>query len=265
MKFRKVHNTTNWNIYFNIISHNMNIFNKLKIPNKLRRGYAKLLAFYPLTEKQEKTFFNLSKNDEIGYLFNYLVKISRKNNIQRFLIKKLIQLKNEYDTLKNNKLTKIEYDDKMLIYLLSKNYNSIIDLYNYDKVIYNKYTELINLILITINSLIDDKYDNIKKYTKKYKKELDNREINAVGERRISSTGRTLRGIKESKISLQSEMDKIYNKATELEKFIENEINKRLSTIEKGSAKQYYDIPNGAATVAAVEGDNGNINADVGF
>jgi hypothetical protein len=220
MKFRYIKDNTNWNIYFNVINHNLTTMGQIDIPIYLKRGYAKLLSFYPLTDKQEITFLNLTKKQKISYLFNYLIKILKQNNTKKSLILNLIKIKKDYDNIVHNKPSKDEYNDKMLIYSLSKKYDNILSLYLYKDKIKNSYTNLIKYTILSINILIDDKYIDIKKYQKIYNKNRN----------QDTTRGMTLRAKKgKSYFDLKMELNNLNDKRTEIEKYIENEVSRRIN------------------------------------
>ena len=129
MKFREIQNNTNWVVYNNIINHNVDELGKLKIPFFLRKSYAKLVSFYPFTKGQEKIYFNLPMTKRIPFLLNYLIKVGRKNGLGKSTINRLLELKNKYDNKKRDKYSEVEYTDRMMMYLLSKDYDSVLDLH----------------------------------------------------------------------------------------------------------------------------------------
>jgi hypothetical protein len=241
MKFRYIKDKTNWVIYFNIINHNLSTMGQMDIPVYLKRGYAKLLSFYPLTYKQEITFLNLTKKQKISFLFNYLIKILKQNNIKKSLILNLINIKNDYDYIIRNKPSKDEYNNKMLIYSLTKNYDNILDLYLYKNKIKNSYTKLIDFTILLIDMLIDDKYIKIKEYQKEYNRIQNQNQREGERARAIRVNSRKER--KKNYFDLKIDLDDLNDKKTELERFIENEVNKRLKHINNLQVKS-SDIPN---------------------
>jgi len=262
MIFREVQNNTTWGVYNNIINHNVGELGKLKIPLFLKRSYAKLVAFYPFTEKQEITYFNLSLNKRLPYLLNYLIKVGRKNGLKKSSIDRLVELKNNYDNRKMNKYSTVEYTDRMMMYLISKDYDSILDLHLANDKIRSSFEIFAEYTKLLINHLIDDEVIKIRKNHKVWKTNRMAIEARERGEDRIRTAPdryvpRFEYGVpserKKSKsfFDLNIAMDKVSEDVSEWDKFIEEEIGKRIdkkinelskkSKSEKKSQDNYYN------------------------
>jgi hypothetical protein len=236
MRFRKVYNNTNWNIYNNIISNNYDRLN-LNVPKRMRLSYSKLISFFPLTKKQEDIFFKLPKYKRAPYLFNHFIKICKQNNINKIIIKKIISLKNTYNDKKNNKLSISEHKDRIMMSLISKDYNSMLEIYQYDKKINNSYNEFINMVILIITSLIDDKYNTIRKNTKKHNLETSQRGIR-IENPIIHSKSKYIDIIEE----MSDNINRYKQEISEWDKFINNEVDRRFKELitnfgEKKSVK----------------------------
>ena len=237
MKFRKTQNNTTWEIYHIIVNHNISTMGKLKIPVYLKRSYSKLISFYPFTQTQETTYFNLPLNKRIPFLFRYLIKTGRNNGLNKSLIDKLIIYKNEYDKKIKSVYSKTEYKDRMLKYMISKKYDSILNLYLKNDNISASFEQLAKYTKILINHIIDNKIIDIRKNTKKWKQENNNNNIPRVGqpdlaeEVAVPGLGRVTRGRRppmKSYFDLNVHMGNISHEVSEWDTFIENEVNIRL-------------------------------------
>ena len=263
MKFREIQNNTTWVVYNNIINHNMNCLGKLKIPLFLKRSYAKLISFYPFTENQVGIYLNLNLSKRIPFLLKHLVKVGRKNGFKKSLIDRLYQLKNDYDTKKKNKYSTVEYTDRMMMYLVSKDYDSILDLHLTNDKISTSYENFAEYTKLLINYIIDDEIVKIRNNhkvwnTNRMAMEEENlitrqtRPIYAPRYGRIEVTEERIEKKSKSFLDLNIKMDSLTKDVSEWDIFIEDEINKRidkkineLSKLDKkkDQNKYYNDSP----------------------
>lgn len=218
MNFRKIQDNTNWNNFNIIIEHNVNNLHGLRIPDFLKNSFSKFLAFYPLSDSKEKTFFKLPNYKKIPFLFNYLIKKLKENNINKSEIQHLIKLKENYNSLKSKKISEKEKSDRIKMYLISKNHESILNLYLNDKKINDKFYELSQFIKLMTDILIDKHIDNIKINHKKWMKD------NNIQSNRIK------KGIHLSD-TIYFDIMKSSNDISEWDLFIEEEVQKRLQKI----------------------------------
>lgn len=223
MKFRKINDNTNWITYRNIVNHNTEYMGRLPIPIFLQKSYAKLISFYPLNDRMEKTYQTLNKNKKVAFLFKYLIKVSKNNGLSKSLIDKLIRLKNDYDIEYKSKMSYVEKKDKLKMYLLSKDYDSILNLHLKDKVISDKFNDLSQYTKLIIDVLIDNDFKTIKKNQKKWN--IENRGYFQT-ERIISQP---VFRKKQSILSLKNNMGEIFDDVMEWDDFINNEIEKRIN------------------------------------
>lgn len=219
MNFRKIQNNTNWNNLNIIVEHNVNNLHNLKIPYFLKNSFSKFLAFYPLPDNKEKTFFKLPKYKKIPFLFNYLIKKLKENNINKSEIQHLIKLKEDYNSLKSKKISEIEKMDRIKMYLISKNHELILNLYLDDKKIKNKFYELSKYIKLMTDVLIDKHIDNIKINHRKWMKD------NNIQPNRTNKIGVHLSD------TIYYDILKSSNDISEWDLFIEEEVQKRLLKI----------------------------------
>jgi len=274
MKFRKIQDNTNWSVFNNIIHHNVSMLGRLRIPRFLLRSYAKLISFYPFTESQESTYFNLSLTKRIPFLMKYLVKVGRKNGLGKSTIKRLFELKNDYDKKRNDKYSDTERTDRMMMYLLSKDYDSILNLHLTDDKISTSFINLAEYTKLLINHIIDDKIVKIRKNHKQWNIDRDNNQIQMgnipqpiIREQPIGRDYREdrminpntqidepdveeLREVREvrrkpkikksrSFSDLNIKMDKVSKNVSEWDRFIEREVQRRLEkTLNKGNDKK---------------------------
>lgn len=166
MGFRKIQDNSNWNNYNIIVNHNINNLENLKIPFFLKKSFSKLLTFYPLPSNKEETFFKLSIDKKVPFLFKYLIKKLKENNFNKSQIEHLLKLKEKYDYLKNKKYSESEKKDRIEKYLISKNYESILNLHLANKKIKDKFYELSVFTKMMINSLIDKEINKVKESLK---------------------------------------------------------------------------------------------------
>ena len=260
MTFREIQNNTTWTVYNNIIDHNINRMGKLKIPFFLKKSYSKLISFYPLTEKQENTYYSLTMNKRLPYLFNYLIKVGRKNGLKKSTINRLVELKKNYDTKKNNKHSVVEYTDRMKMYLIAKDYDSILDLHLTNDKIRSSFEIFAEYVKLLINHIIDDEMTKIKKNHKVWntnrmaiESQMNDRETIITPGIQV---GRPVYGdrVKKSKsfFDLNIKMDSVSEDVSEWDQFIESEISKRIDkqiyklskqSEKKNQNKYYSDSP----------------------
>lgn len=222
MLFRRIQNNTKWVVYNNVINHNMGKIGNLKIPIGLKRSYVKLISFFPMSKKQEKTYLNLDTNKKLPYLFKYLIKQMRKEGFKKSQIDYLVGLKNKYDYTYKNKISKTEKSDRILMNLISKNYQRVLDINEEDKKIKEDFDKLSGVIKLMINSLIDDKILMIKQNEKKWKKENDRRNTLNQGIDEEISYGKSDIG------ELKTILNQLEDDVSEWDAFIEEEVQKRL-------------------------------------
>jgi len=227
MKFRRVQENTTWPIFNIIIDNNYSIIKKMEsMPVKSKKHYAKLLAVYPLTEKQEETFFKLTSYKKAGYLSKHLIKECRKNNVSHSLINKYFRLKNEYIDLKESLKSKEEYRERIKIYLLYKDYDSIFKMYMDNESVYDSFTRFIDFNCLLIDILIDETIVKIRKSTKIKRIETD--PFSKRGKKPWDSSSGCKKYGKNPFDEFDVDSKSIEKEMTEIESFIEEQVEKRV-------------------------------------
>jgi len=273
MKLRTIKHTHNWDDYHDKLSYNMMFFDKLKIPYRLKRGFNKLLLFYPLETKKEQVFFKLPNNRKVPFLFNYLIKVSNKNNLNKSSIKRLIDLKKRYDQKKNNTFSKIEYIDRLKINMIEKNYDGILNMYLQESILNRIYMDLIHYMVNIININIDKNILLLKENSRVIHKKRKIRDtVRGLDIRYDIENVEIPRSVPDFKskgksiFSLNDDMKSVSVEISEIEKVINKEVEKRLlkfkyelsSKNSKSKMPKYDDYYNPTNIPAFSETTEGN-------
>jgi hypothetical protein len=233
MTFRKIQENTNWDTLNIIINHNLGYIPRVDgvkrlIPNKTARYYAKLLSICPLTENQEKTYFRLNSVKKIGFLSGHLIKYCKLNGVPQSTIKKYLELKFLYDESKRKRISHDEYQKRLKIYLLDRDYDSVMSMYMDDDT-YDVYSDFNDFSILLINMLFDKYVDKIR---------ITSRERVRTGER-VLRTIRDRRKKKSYVDKIREEIESVNEDVTDLDKKIEIEVQRRLKNIlDKKSSKR---------------------------
>ena len=231
MEFRLIEYNIDYKLYRRIVDYN---YNKLgisgKVPAFVGISFARLISFYPMTDKKEKIYFSLPVRKRIPFLFKYLIKISVDNHISNNIIKKLVDLKYNYDDIKSNKLSDIEFTDRMTMYMILKDYESILDLYLSKNDIRDAYTKLSEFTKVVVDAVIHEKLKLVS-----HKERVEIHYPSPYGEPPMS-----MDVVDSISDSIRDDMDKVSGKVSELDKFINAEVERRLHEyLKKEEAEQY--------------------------
>lgn len=170
--FRSINANSDWNNLNSVTRYNLGMMETIRVSPSVRKSFARLLAFYPLSDKQLMTYKKLSKNQKLGFLSKYLIKLCKIKGIDNNIIQKYIDLKIEHNRLLSDKCNVSERKDRIRNYLLYKDYSSVINMYMDDVKIKYSHKELKEYTTMIVNMLIDPFYDNIRKNTNKVKKPI---------------------------------------------------------------------------------------------
>ena len=231
MKFRIIGDDINKRIYAKIVSYNHRTLGiNGNVPSQVGVSFAKLVSFYPMADSMEHTYFKLSPKRRVSFLFRYLVKTANKNNISRPIVKKLVDLKCEYDDVRNSKMSEKEFSDRMIMYMVSKDYEAVLDLYRSKDLVYNAYTDLMEHTKLVVDSLVYEKIKNIKKDVA----------VNQI-------IGRPQLGIESHRVrnytidDIKNDIISISDEVSEIDRFISSEVEKRLSDYFKNEKEKSSD------------------------
>jgi hypothetical protein len=145
-----INSNTNHSYDSYIDGFNINIDKLYFINNiELRKNYARLLYFYPLGDKKEKTLKNLKSNNKLPFLFSHLVKTYRNNFGNDGLLKKTLYFKKLHNDAIKKIMSKKEIETNLKILFLSKDYDGVFEI-----LLNNKKRKHIKHILTLLSNLM---------------------------------------------------------------------------------------------------------------